>query len=574
MKMIDNKKKYKLVKLKKTLIALGLAITIPISGLTIFTAKSINRFSSNNSSSSSYGGDSSATGRYVDSDNDHIEVEYSNEKQCIGESKTSTAINLNKHEYKEFVNELEGYDYEFSMSKYYDLENVLKTSNNVQSHKKENSELISDGLLDANKLYSIVVRNNDSYMKQDKNSINVFFSNASNDSVRSICNLIAETYNSNKDDYCDIKEVSDTLTHLKIFQNNTTSSNAYVTDDLVFVFNPNMMEMFSKMQEMRNNVEDGINVDKTVFVHEIEHIFQNASNDFQYENGIEAGFCRKYNNVDVNSLWDTWLLESSAEIKMSESLSTTPKNYDKKISYIRSYNLSRIFESDYNVDDLVDSVFTNNLDSAFKLLNINDEISKIEFLQLMYSIEITQSNTDDFWEFYQQKEGKVLTDNEKDGIRMDIRTEVVKKLSEKYYNGLSKELLDGKIKDLETVFYLMRLWELDSYGHLNFTSRKEYEHATDFIIWQNNIQEALIKTIADSNNMSYDELVNRYNNYHMSLTTDGKIINNADFSDLTKEKQEYINTSYEKYSVTYFSKISTMANYVNNSKSKGTTIKN
>ena len=192
----------------------------------------------------------------------------------------------------------------------------------------------------------------------------------------------------------------------------------------------------------------------------------------------------------------------------------------------------------------------------------------------MYSIEITQSNTDDFWEFYQQKEDKVLTDNEKDGIRMDIRTEVVKKLSEKYYNGLSKELLDGKIKDLETVFYLMRLWELDSYGHLNFTSRKEYEHATDFIIWQNNIQESLIKTIADSNNMSYDELVNRYNNYHMTLTTDGKIINNADFSDLTKEKQEYINTSYEKYSVTYFSKISTMANYVNNSKSKGTTIKN
>ena len=42
--MIDNNKKYKLVKLRKTLIALGIAITIPISGLTIFTAKSINHF--------------------------------------------------------------------------------------------------------------------------------------------------------------------------------------------------------------------------------------------------------------------------------------------------------------------------------------------------------------------------------------------------------------------------------------------------------------------------------------------------------------------------------------------------
>lgn len=571
---MNNNKKYKLVKLRKALIALGLVITIPISGVTLFAAKSIHDFSSNSNSTSSYDGDFSVNNTYIDSDNGYIDVEHSNEKKPINGDKTSTKINLNKLQYDEFINELENYDYEFSMSKYYDLENTLKTFNDVQYQKKESSKLINDSELDSNKLYNIVIDNNNSYMKQDTNSVNVFFSNTSDENIKNICNLIVEIYNNNKDDYCDIKKVSDTLTHLKIFQNDTTSSNAYVTDDLVLVFNPKMMEMFSKMQEMKGNTKDGVSVDKTVFVHEIEHLFQNASNDFQDENGIETGFCRKYDKVNVNSLWNTWLLESSAEIKMSESLHATTKNYDKKISYIRSYNLSRIFESSYVVNDLVNSVFTNNLDSAFKFLNINDDVSKMEFLKLMYSIEITQSDVDDFWEFYEKQERIMLTDEEKESIRMDIRTEAVKKLSKEYYKGLASALLDGKIKDLETVFYLMRLWELDSCGHLNFTNKQEYEHAKDFIIWQDNIEKGLIKAISNSSNMSYDELMNQYDNYHMSLEVNGNVINNADFSNLPKEKQEYINASYEKYSVTYFSRISTMVNYINNSKSKGTTIKN
>lgn len=571
---MNNNTKYKLVKLRKALIALGLAISIPITGVTLFAAKSIHDFSSNSNSTSSYDGDFSVNNTYIDSDNGYIDVEHSNEKKPINGDKTSTKINLNKPQYDEFINELENYDYEFSMSKYYDLENTLKTFNDVQYQKKESSKLINDGELDSNKLYNIVIDNNNSYMKQDTNSVNVFFSNTSDENIKNICNLIVEIYNNNKDDYCDIKKVSDTLTHLKIFQNDTTSSNAYVTDDLVLVFNPKMMEMFSKMQEMKGNTKDGVSVDKTVFVHEIEHLFQNASNDFQDENGIETGFCRKYDKVNVNSLWNTWLLESSAEIKMSESLHATTKNYDKKISYIRSYNLSRIFESSYVVNDLVNSVFTNNLDSAFKFLNINDDVSKMEFLKLMYSIEITQSDVDDFWEFYEKQERIMLTDEEKESIRMDIRTEAVKKLSKEYYKGLASALLDGKIKDLETVFYLMRLWELDSCGHLNFTNKQEYEHAKDFIIWQDNIEKGLIKAISNSSNMSYDELMNQYDNYPMSLEVNGNVINNADFSNLPKEKQEYINASYEKYSVTYFSRISTMVNYINNSKSKGTTIKN
>ncbi len=559
---MSKNKKYKIKKIKKIFITLGLTTAMIASSTIAIVAKTVHDYSSSNNSvlDNNY---SSETNKYVDFDNEYINVEYSDEKSPIKHDKTSTKISLNKFNYDEFINTLESYDYEFSLSEYYDLENTLKIFNSVKSQKKENTELISGNSIDPYKLYNNVIRNNDLYMKQDKNSVNTFFSYASDESIKNICNLIVEVYN-NKNNYYNLKEVSDTLIHLKIFQNNTTSSNAYVTDDLVLAFNPTMMKMFSNTQEMTGNAEDGISIDKTIFIHEIEHLFQNVSNDFHDENGIETGFCRKFDKANVNSLWNTWLLEGSAEIKMAESLNTTPKNYNKKISYIRSYDLSRIFENDYEVNNLVNSVFTNNLNTAYSMLNINDDASKIEFLKLMYSIEITQSDVQDFWKFYEKEEKVTLTEEEKNSIRMKIRAESEKKLSEKYYRGLANGLLDGKIKDLETMFYLMRLWELDCCGHLNFTNKQEYEHAKDFIIWQDNIEKGLIKSIANSNSMSYDELINKYDNYHMSLEVNGNVISNADFSNLPKEKQEYIEASYDKYSITYFARTSTMVSYINN----------
>lgn len=562
---MENKRKYKLVKTGKKLLAVGLSLTL-VTGTAI--AGIVHSHSTGSSS------EPSINQTYVDSDDKYLDIEHSNEKRAVVADKISTNIGIDNKEYKEIINVLESYNYEFSMSEYYDLENTLEIYNNTLYQKKKDTSIISNGQLDLYKLYNTVISNNNAYMNQDVNAINSFLSQASKTEILNICNLIIETYNKNPEIYGDIEYISDTLSHLKIFKFPTSPESAAVSDkDFILTFNPEMIKKFTNMQVFRNNTDDDVDVSKTIFVHEAEHLLQKASNDFNYENGIETGFCRIYdktnvNSLNVNSLWYSWLLEGSAELKMTETLSATPKLYDIKISYIRSYNLSRIFEDSYDVNDLVNSAFVNDLDSMFKKLNINDKDSRMEFLKLMYSIQITQYDVDDFWEFYEKQEGITLTKEEKESIRMDIRTEAVKNLSSKYYKGLAKALKEGKIKDLETLFYLMRIWELDCCGHLNFANEAEYEHAKDFIIWQDNVEKSFISAISNSNNMSYDELISKYDNYHMLLDVDGNIINNADFSNLSKEKQEYISNLYEKYSVTYFTRTSTMANYINNNEKR------
>lgn len=562
---MENKRKYKLVKTGKKLLAVGLSLTL-VTGTAI--AGIVHSYSTGSSS------EPSINQTYVDSDDKYLDIEHSNEKRAIVADRISTNIGIDNKEYKEIINVLESYNYEFSMSEYYDLENTLEIYNNTLYQKKKDTSIISNGQLDLYKLYNTVISNNNAYMNQDVNAINSFLSQASKTEILNICNLIIETYNKNPEIYGDIEYISDTLSHLKIFKFPTSPESAAVSDkDFILTFNPEMIKKFTNMQVFRNNTDDDVDVSKTIFVHEAEHLLQKASNDFNYENGIETGFCRIYdktnvNSLNVNSLWYSWLLEGSAELKMTETLSATPKLYDIKISYIRSYNLSRIFEDSYDVNDLVNSAFVNDLDSMFKKLNINDKDSRMEFLKLMYSIQITQYDVDDFWEFYEKQEGITLTKEEKESIRMDIRTEAVKNLSSKYYKSLAKALKEGKIKDLETLFYLMRIWELDCCGHLNFANEAEYEHAKDFIIWQDNVEKSFISAISNSNNMSYDELISKYDDYHMLLDVDGNIINNADFSNLSKEKQEYISNLYEKYSVTYFTRTSTMANYINNNEKR------
>lgn len=552
---MDKNKKYKLNKTFKKIVVVTLSTSfLATAGM----VKLVHDYSTGDKETSTY---VSQQNNYIDGDDGYLDVNLSDEKEPVQENKTITKITLDSS--SSVLEELDGYDYDFSMSEYYDLYNTLQVYQNTKYNKKQNSDVITNGNIDSEKLYEVVINNNEAYTNQGMDSVNSFFSEASTSDIKKICDLVAKAYNENKSSYDDINSISETLSHLKIFQNNTTSASAYVNDDLVFVFNPTMMGMFSDMQDIRGNSNDGVSVDSTIFIHEIMHLFQNASNDFVDENGIEAGFCRKYENVNVNSLWNSWLLEGAAELKMTDTLNTTPKNYDKKISYMRSYNLSRIFEKDYDVDSLVDSTFCNNIEEVFNILGIKDEKSKEEFLELMYSIEITQSETNDFWKYYERKNNITLNDDEKESLRMNIRTEVIKSLSRNFYQGLIKDVSSGKIKDLETVFFLLRLWEMDCCNHLDYTSKKGFAHAEDFLKWQYQIEKTILESISIDNDLSNDEVVQKFNNYHMKVYDGVDEVFNADLSSYGDEKENYIYSSFNSYSITHYAKLETMIDYSN-----------
>lgn len=564
---MDSKEKYKLKRIHKAGIAVGLALTIATGGM----IRLIHKFEN----PSSYTAPKYSTS-YVQPENNteiqqgsgYIDIEKSNEFSVYDEDSNTININLSNYSYLNFIDNLEKNNYDFDMAKYYGLEETMELYNNTNVNKSSSSNLLdSNGKLDANKLIAQVQENNKACMSEGKNSINAFYQDLSNSDISKICNLIAEVTNSKFKDY-DINKVANTLTKLTIFKRTGTAANAYVTNNLTFVYNPTMTENYANVQKIKDETKDPDEVIKEVIVHEIGHLLQYSSNDLNDENGIESGFCRMYNipnedkTVNIDSLWYSWLLDASAELSMSDYLNTSPGTYAKKISYARSYNLSRIFELDSEKEALENVVFSPDLETTFSKLKLDTKEEQNEFLKYMYSVEILQSDPDEFWDYYEESTKTTPTDDEKTNIRMDIRTDAVKYLSKNFYSNLMKAVYEKKITDINTVFYFMRIWELDSFNHLEYTKEDSIDNAEEFIRWQDSVHDQIFETLAESTSLSADVVENMYDEYNILTTTNEQTKDNCNLNNFNEYTKNYILSAKDNYSVTYYSRNKDMIEYL------------
>ena len=390
----------------------------------------------------------------------------------------------------------------------------------------------------------------------------------SSSEIKKVCDVIMEVIDANSKDY-DINNISYLFSKLVIVEKSTTTSFAYVADPsksndfICLVINPTLMDSYSDLAKIKGE-EDNVEFNKKVLWHELMHLLQNLSNDFNKENGLESGPFKKFENSDVkvNSTWIRWLLEGSAERKMVDDLSTNPSNYKRTLSYLTTYDLSRIFDDDYEVGDLSKSVYTNNLNEMFNKLNIKSDKDKINFLKMMYSIDITQNKNEDFWQYYEEKNNVKLEDSDKREIIIELRKEAVKDMSSTYYKGLLSSLKSGKINDINTVFYFLRLWEIDSSSHLESTTNECSKTVLDYVKWQNNVENSFFEAISNNTKLSYDEVKDLYDNYSLTSVKNGKTINNYDESIFSNNKNNFIKKSYDGYSVAHFARTNQIYNYL------------
>lgn len=559
-----NKQKKKMRPAKKVLsgIAIGLAGTTVLGMSAIVLPAMVSIFSSyrdynkNRSNNNSY--------VYIDDSyaSDFGDFERVNEITPIEGVISDTYLNLNGDIYSNTIARLDSKEFNYSYLEDYYLEECIQLYNNSEYNKEtRNNILNSSNKIDANKLYQIVLKNNQEYMSGGTNAINCFFTEMQDSQIKDICNFMADYFN--KSDDVDYFKLAFTLNNLKIFLNETSVANAYVNKELVLVVNPTMINMYESSLEMGGSLSPGEEVEDSVLAHEFEHIKQYVSNDFIESNGLEVGPFRKFDNAKVNSLYLSWLLEGAAEINSSEILNIEPHTYLKKIWYFNTYNLSRIFDSGYSVDGLVNSTFSSNLNEMYNGLNLNDSTSQRDFLELMYSIELTKSDCDDFWENYETKIGKELSDAEKLVIKKQIREEAIMKLTLNYYKGLVNAINNGSINDLETAFYFMRMWELDCYNHLEYSYNAEsYEDSKDFVLWLDEINGIVCEGFANSLNTTQEDIEQRYKDYRMNVLENGSEKNNCDYSYLSNDKKEFIEMLEASFDFNNFSKISDVADSI------------
>ena len=546
---------FKLNKIAKSGLAIGLAAMILLG-------------SSGCALNPSYTSNSPSTTTSTTITNDYINTLKTNEFKVYDEDRNTITIKLSDYNYMNFLNMINNQDYSYAYSQYYGLEEALAMYKSVAPTKSTSSTLLdASGKLDVTKLIEKVKENNEAYMSQGKTSINSFYSEMSAGDMTMICKTIAEVVNQQFNDV-EITKVANTLMDLTMFLRTGSASNAYVTNNLTFVFNPKMSGLYADMQEIQGTSTSEEETLKQVITHEVMHLLQYAASDTKDENGLEAGICRMYNlpnsdkKVPVDSLWNSWLLEAAAELGMADYLNIKPGTYAKRISYARSYNLSRFNELDLDSQKIEDIAFDHTLEEAYKDLELYTDEEKLEFLNFLYSIEITQMDPEEFWTQYTAKTGLTPTEDEKISIRMDIRTEAVKFLTRNFYNNLADAMHEGKVTDLDTAFYLMRNWELDVYGHLEYTKTSALDHAKDFIVWHDQIQNGIFSAIAESNGLTAEDIKTQYEEYNLQANVENTIYDNCNLGQYNDATSSYITSAKENYTTSNFSKNSAVYSFI------------
>lgn len=552
----NNERKFKLNKIKKAGSIIGVLLIVATGGAVKFATNSTPTDKTTVTTIST----------------DYIDVEKTNELKLYDYDQETRTININNYEYLTFSDKLDNDDYTFDYAQYYGLDKTLELYNNTKTEKSTESDLLDEnGKLDANKLLHSVKNNNEELMSGKTNAITTFYTETSEADMQKICTIIAKVVNS-KFSNTEINQVANTLTKLTIVNRTGTASNAYINNNLTFVYNPNMSEMYSNMQKITGSENTKEETIESIITHEAMHILQYENNDLNKKNGIEVGMCRMYNVpnetklVPVDSLYYPWLLEAAAELGMAEFQHTETGTYAKKISYARSYNLSRFKELNTKEQSLEKIVYENTLTAGFDKLNLTNKEEQLEFLKFLYSVEITQSNPEDFWENYKKMTGHTPTEEQQLDIRMQIRTEAVKYMSKNFYQNLIESIKEQEITDLDTVFYMMRIWEMDTYTHLEYTKESSLDSSKDFIIWQNQIQDQLFTAIGNCSELSQEEIKKLYDEYNVQTNIDNNIQDNCNLTKFNNYTQNMISSIKNTYAVSNFARMDDMLNYMTTEK--------
>ena len=166
-KIDQNKKtKYKLSRLKKTGIAIGLTLTLITTTCTGGIISIVNEYSP---SSYSFGSTTNNPNNEPSITKEYIDVLKSNEFKVYEKDSSTIQIVLNNYSFLNFTNSLKSENYVFEMAQYYGLTEALDIYNTTKINKSTNSRLLnSSGNLDPTKLIQQVQENNQNYMAQGK----------------------------------------------------------------------------------------------------------------------------------------------------------------------------------------------------------------------------------------------------------------------------------------------------------------------------------------------------------------------------------------------------------------------
>jgi len=432
--------------------------------------------------------------------------------------------------YNNFINYINGINTIYNYESYYNIDAAYSKYNEVinnraQSHSHELESLTVEALVKS------VKSNNKEFLKIKKAEYTAeFYEEFSDSELRKYCSIImdiVQNYN-NKGLIKDINEVKCILGDLKIFSR-PTMTNAYITDDNCLMISPSMIETL-KIKVIGSNQD----VEKSTIGHEAVHLIQKSCKDNVYS----IGNSYKFEDLAVNPLFYNWFYEGSAEKLMTNMYNYSPLVYEYYINYINSLGLSTILNNNNYVNQPEETTLSPSLDPLFNMFGCKTENEKKEIIKLMYSLDIIETDTQDFIDAIDQN----MNETELVNIKRNLKGSVCETLTKYFYKNLAS-LVKEKNIPLNDVFYYITVFEADVDSHIVYGNKEKYDASINFIENYIDIQKNFFNFLSSSNKYTQEEIENMFDGYGLKKE-DGSA--NFDLSYLNSDKKLFFSTMLNK----------------------------
>lgn len=410
------------------------------------------------------------------------------------------------------------------------------------------NQKIINGELTAQELFNMVKANNAAYREQNRYSIHV---ELDDNYIMSVCEIICDTlkkeipklqYSDNYDD------ISYNIMNLCIFKS-ATFVNAQVTDDNCLIVSPNQIENMKTINDCEQAPE-------MIISHEAEHLIQKIANNSREQLGTTRayGFNFAFENLDVNSMYYNWFIEASSEQLTSEMYGLPPLVYEPKIGYLNSLILVTDFNDNLSANYIPRLSQQSDINRLFDAFGCNTNEEKIELLNMMYAIEVVQEEPEDFFNIYESRLGREVTENELIQIKIDLKNSLCQTLTKYFYKKFSTTLSSKEVS-VEQIFKLISLFEADLNMHISYKDDARFDSIKEFMEEYLNIQNEFFEQLSQQLGVSIEDIINSYDYFNENIELPRVSLFKSEIepvyinvSIFDAEKNEYIETIFNTVS--------------------------
>ncbi len=425
-----------------------------------------------------------------------------------------------------FIGYINGINTNYTYASYYKVDEAMRRYNALSSLRNTPHDGILENITE-DALYERVKSNNAVYKANVKEYTDVFYEDFSDSDLRRYCSIVVQAVNYyiSLGTVDDIHEVKCVLGDLKIF-GKSMMTNAYVSDDNCLMISPSMIDSL-KVKDLDGKID----VEFSTIAHEAMHMIQKGcahNNEIVYN----IGNAFKFEDMSIHPLFYTWFYEGAAERLVNNYRGHHPLVYEYYIYYINSMTLSRVLNRSNSVYGVEQCTLSSSLDPLFTYFGCSAESEKTEFLNMLFSLEIIETDDPEFKNAVDPN----MSEEKLVEIKRDLKNSICETMAKDFYVSLADMFSDGAVP-LNDIFYYITVFENDVNSHIVFTDEGKRNSASSFIANYTAIQDEFFRMLSSGGVYTYDTIVSMFNSYGL---VNGVGQKNFTLGGLSSDKREFL----------------------------------